>query len=301
MNFHPLTNDATTGRDTLEGHEEDLTTRSHKVTIQRRRHAVVVGMVDEQFSAIGLRNAAKPSLKTWANEDTRDRIIGAMGSVNGVAYGSASEAEKDAWLVDNADRVLFGAAKVNAVSNDHSVALATVDSTNDVLKRGALSLLKRIALLAQPKIRPLKDPGNGKRTLISYVHPYVMRDLRADMEAVLDDTTATGEAMRLFEGGDLYWDGIIVKELDDMPILTGVGNGGIDVSPVYMIGAQAIGHAKCSGWKTVERNFDYGEKVGVSIGVFDNYEKLRFGSGAGDTDDTKDFGIATGFFAAVAD
>jgi hypothetical protein len=29
--------------------------------------------------------------------------------------------------------VLFGNAKVNGVSNDHSTSLATVDSTNDVL------------------------------------------------------------------------------------------------------------------------------------------------------------------------
>jgi len=51
-------------------------------------------------------------------------VISALGSINGVAYGSASESAKDAWLVDNADRVLFGAAVGNNSANDHSASLA---------------------------------------------------------------------------------------------------------------------------------------------------------------------------------
>jgi hypothetical protein len=34
---------------------------------------------------------------------------------------------------------------------------------------------------------------------------------------------------------------------------------------------------------------------------FDGIAKLRFGTGSGDTDDTKDHGVATGYVAAVAD
>ena len=49
-------------------------------------------------------------------------------------YGTATETQKVAWLVDNADRVLFGAAKSNNSSNDHSASLANVDSTDDKLK-----------------------------------------------------------------------------------------------------------------------------------------------------------------------
>ena len=61
-----------------------------------------------------------------------------------MAYGTASEAQKDAWLVDNADRVLFGAAKSNNSSNDHSASLANIDNTNDKLTPGAISLLSLI-------------------------------------------------------------------------------------------------------------------------------------------------------------
>jgi hypothetical protein len=97
----------------LEGNEEDMISRSHKVTVLKRRHAVRVSESDDQFSAISLREAMKPSLKTWAEENTRNLIIAALHSKDGVAYATATEAQKDTWLTNNADRVLFGNAKVN--------------------------------------------------------------------------------------------------------------------------------------------------------------------------------------------
>lgn len=296
-----LVNDATEGTETLEGREEDLISRSHLVTINKRRHGVLVPEMEEQRSAISLREAAKPALKTWSMENTRDRIIRALGSINGVAYASASEAEKDAWLVDNADRVLFGAARSNNASNDHSAALATVDSTNDVMTRGSVDLMKRLARTASPKIRPIRDPGNSKQVYIAYAHPYVFRDLQTSLEGIMDDTTAAGQAMKLFEGGDLLWRGVIIKELEDMPVYSAVGNGGINVSPVYMVGAQCVGYAIGRRWKTIEKRFDYDDKAGVALDAIDGFEKLRFGTGTADTDDTKDHGLVTGFFACVAD
>ncbi|MDM8352894.1 phage capsid family protein [Brevundimonas diminuta] len=296
-----LNGDATTGDDVLEGHEEAVDSRSQRVFVDQRRHAVRVSVMEEQKSAIGLRNAGKSMLKTWTEEDTRDRIIAALHSKNGKAYGSASEAEKDAWLADNADRALFGAAKANNSGNDHSASLANIDGTTDVLKRGSISLMKRMAGLANPKIRPIRDPGNGKRVYVAYAHPFTFRDLRADMEGVLDDTTAAGEALRLFEGGDLLWDNIIIKELEEMPLLTGVGASNIDVAPVFFVGAQCIGNAVASRWSTKTRDFDYGNKHGIAMAAIDGWEKLRFGTGENDTDDTKDAGLLTGYFAAVAD
>jgi N4-gp56 family major capsid protein len=296
-----LTNAATTGNAVLEGNEEDMISRSHKVTVLKRRHAVRVSESDDQFSAISLREAMKPSLKTWAEENTRNLIIAALHSKDGVAYATATEAQKDTWLTNNADRVLFGNAKVNGVSNDHSTSLATVDSTNDVFNKSMLDLMMRMARTASPKIRPVKDPGNGKRYYIAYAHPYAFRDFRASLEGTLDDTTAAGQAAKLFEGGDLMWGGCIVKELDDAPIITGVGNGSIDVTPVFMLGAQAVGYAIARRWKSMTKEFDYGDKFGAAIDAIDAFEKLRFGTGAGDTTTTRDNGVVTGYASAVAD
>lgn len=296
-----LTGDGVEGSATLEGSEEDLTSRSHQLTVNKRRHGVLVPEMEEQQSAIGLREAAKPALKTWAAENTRDRIIDQMGAINGVLYASASEAQKDAWLVDNSDRVLFGAAVSNNSSNDHSASLANIDGTNDTLTRSAISLMKRLARTASPKIRPIQDKGLGKKVYIAYAHPYAFRDLESNLEGIQDDTTAAGMASQLFQGGDLMWRGVIIKELEDMPVYTGVGASSIDVAPVYLLGAQAIGYAIARRWRTIEKRFDYDDKAGCALDAIDGFAKLTFGSGSGDTDDLKDNGIVTGFFAAVAD
>ena len=118
-----LTGNGVTDGATLEGNEESLDSRSFALSINERAHGVRSNRWENQISAIDLRKAAKMALKDWSMENTRDQIIAALGSINGVAYGTASEAQKDAWLVDNADRVLFGAAKSNNSSNDHSACL----------------------------------------------------------------------------------------------------------------------------------------------------------------------------------
>src|SRR4029078_10967141 len=65
-----LTQDAIIGRNVLEGNEEDMSSRSFEVAITKRRNGVRVAEIDEQFSAISLRDAAKTTLKDWALKDT---------------------------------------------------------------------------------------------------------------------------------------------------------------------------------------------------------------------------------------
>lgn len=298
-----LTNSAVTGSSTLEGNEEALDSRSFTIQVDKRRNAVRVSDIEEQYSAIGLRRAAKDALKDWAMEDTRDRIITELGSINGVAYASANETQKDAWLVDNADRVLFGAATSNNSSNDHSASLANVDATNDKLTTSALSLMKRLALTANPKIRPIRVGGLNRRYYVAFVHPFVMRDLKTDstLTAAQREVTITAQNNKLFQGGDVDWDGIIVHEVDDMPIYGGVGNGSSDVAPVYLCGAQALGYAMAKRWYSVEEKFDYDDKHGCAINEISGIKKMLFGSGSGDTDDLKDHGVVTGYFSAAAD
>ncbi len=296
---------------TLEGNEEDLDSRSFKLTIKERAHGVRSGRWDNQISSIDLRKAAKMSLKTWSMENTRDRVIAALASINGVAYGSATEAQKDAWLDDNLDRVLFGAAKSNVsttapaggATNDHSGSLANVDSTNDKLTASAASLMKRMAQSASPKIRPVMSASSGREYFTVYVPSLVFRDLKADatITQAQRDVSLRMQNEKLFKGGDLEWDGMIFKEIHDIPVLSGVGASSIDVAPVYFCGAQALAYGIAERWKSAEELFDYGRKKGCAIMEMGGIEKMLFGSGSADTDDLKDHGLVTGFFSAVAD
>lgn len=299
-----LSNSAVTGSSTLEGNEESIVSRSQKVTIDQYRNAVRIPVLEDQFSAIPLRNAAQDALMNWEMELTRDKIITALGEINGVAYGSATEAQKDAWLVDNTDRVLFGAVKSNH-STDHSAALANIDNTADKLTPGAVQLMKRIAKTASPKVGPLK-PRNGGVTSDSYVMfvpSLLLRDLAADSDFIQANREARGRGKMnpLFAGADYIYDNVAIIEVEDIAVLSGVGAAGIDVAPCYLCGAGAVAMAWGKRPQSIEEEFDYKDKQGIAIRQWYEITKMTFGSGSGDTDDLKDHGVVTGFFAAVAD
>jgi N4-gp56 family major capsid protein len=300
-----LVGTAKTQADTLEGNEEALSQRSQLIRINEYKHAVKWSKFEEQKTAIDFRQAHREQLMVWNMEHDRDKIIAALGSINGVKYENASEGEKDAWLADNADRVLFGAAKSNNQANDHSASLAMIDSTSDKLTPDAISLMKRMAKMANPKVRPFVPRGTIDVTdvYVLFVPTLLMRDLKRNAEFVQANREARQRSPEnpLFTGANLVWDNIPIYEIEDIPVYTGVGNSGIDVAPCYLCGAQALAQVWAKRPETVDETFDYKTKVGLAIKQWYEIEKLRFGTGQDDTDDPKDHGVVTGYFAAVSD
>lgn len=294
-----LTNAAVTGTSTLEGNEEDMASRSMRIYVDKRRNAVRIAEMSEQKSAIPLRNAARATLLDWAMEDTRDLVITALGSLNGTAFIDRTAAIADAWLVDNADRVVFGAAAAGLT--DMSADLALLDTTADLFNSTALDAMVLKAKTCNPKIRPMRDGGNGKRYYVAFANPHAFKNLRDSIDTeVLANTVVEMQASKLFEGGDIMWNGVIVKETDNMPIYENLGSGGtVEVTPVYLCGAQAAAIAYAKRWKTVTEEFDYGDKYGVAVDGIYGVRKIIFGSGAADTDDLKDNGVVTGYFATT--
>jgi N4-gp56 family major capsid protein len=294
-----LTNQAITGSNTLEGNEEDLGQRSHRVYVDKWRHAVRFSEMEEQKNAINLREAARASLMTYKQEFMRDRVIAKLGDINGVAYATASEVQKDAWLVDNVDRVVFGAA--TSGGTDHSADLLLLDTAADLLTPTMLSLLRRKANAASPKIRPIRVE-DGRYYYVAFTGARAFRDLKtnATITQAQREVTLKNQNNKLFQGGDVEWDGIIVREVPDIGVISGVGAAGADVGPIYLCGAQALGYALARRPKTVTKEFDYGDKYGVAIDTIDGLEKLIFGTGTADTDDTKMNGVVTGYAAVAA-
>jgi N4-gp56 family major capsid protein len=300
-----LSNAGVTGSSTLEGNEEALVSRSQKVTIDQFRNAVRIPVLEEQFTAIPLRSAGRDALMNWEMELTRDKVITALGQINGVDYGAASEGQKDAWLVDNTDRALFGALVGNH-GVDHSAALANIDNTADKLTPGAVSLMKRLAKTASPKIGPLKPRQGGvtSDSYVMFVPSLVLRDLTNDSTFLQANREARnrGKQNPIFAGADYIFDNIAIIEVEDIEVLSGVGAGGIDVAPVYLCGAGAVAMAWAKRPQSMEEEFDYGDKQGIAIRQWYEITKMTYGTDAStDTGDLKDHGIVTGFFASVAD
>lgn len=295
-----LTNAAVTGVSTLEGNEEDMTSRSMRIYVDKRRNAVRVAEMSEQRSAISLREAGRATLMDWAQEDTRDLIITALGSVNGTAFVDRTAAIGDAWLVDNSDRVYFGAG-VGGYT-DLSADLALLDATNDLFNTTALDGMILKAKTSSPKIRPMRDGGNGKRYYVVFANPHAFKNLRDSMISsnALINTPSEMQNSQIWEGGDLHWNGAIIKEVDNLPIYADLGTGGtVEVTPVYLCGAQSLAIAYAKRWRSITERFDYEDKYGVAIDGIYGVRKLIFGSGAGDTDDLKDNGVVTGYFATT--
>jgi hypothetical protein len=133
--------------------------------------------------------------------------------------------------------------------------------------------MKRMATHLLAEDPPGEGPGQRQALLHRLRPPLCFRDLAATTWRVLDDTKVEPGSSKLFEGGDLMFRGVIIKELLDMPVYTGVGNAGIDVAPVYLLGAQAIGLAIAKRWNTKTKEFDYGDKFGTAIQAIDGYRQ----------------------------
>jgi N4-gp56 family major capsid protein len=299
-----LQNQAVTGSNMLEGAEEDMSSRSQRIYIDKRRNAVRIAEMEEIKSAIDLRDAGRATLKDWSMKDTERLITNALGSIDGVDFASASAAQRNTWNTNNFDRVLYGALVGNngatAGSVTHANALITIDNTADKLTPQAISLMKELALTCDPKITPIRvEKTKGRRYYVLYANTRAMRDLKTNtaMMQAQREVTLEVENNRLFEGGDLLWDGVIVKEVPDIGFTT---NGTIAVAPVYFCGAQAVATVYGKRWRTITKEFDYGDKYGIAIECIMGVRKMQFGSGPLDTDNLKDNGVITGWFAAVA-
>lgn len=300
-----LTGEAKSANEVLEGAEEDATLRSFQVRVREYAHAVRFKKFEAQKTAIDLRQGHKDVLMDWQMELDRDNIIDALGSINGTLYSSASEANKDAWLTDNTDRVLFGALISNHSSLDHSAALANVDTTNDKLTPDAISLMKRIAKSASPRVRPFKAKSaiGESDAYVLFAPTQMVRDLAANSTFLAANREARNRGIDnpLFNGADYFWENVAIYEIEDIPSLGAVGASSAVVRPCYLCGAQALGIAWAMRPQTVEEDFDYKRTIGLGIKQWYKVEKMRFGSGATDTDDYKDHGVVTGYFAAAAD
>jgi hypothetical protein len=283
---------------TLVGNERALPNDGHQITVTLKRDAVVVDAMEEQVSPIDIRNAARVSLKDLQMRYLRTDVITALGSIGGVAYATATAGERNAWNAANSDRVLFGRLKSN-YSATHATALANIASAA-TLNKAVVSLMKRIAQTAVNAngdgIRPYKF-GDDEETYVMFVGTHAFRDLKNDIGAEWRDAMERGKNNPLFVGTtSIYWDGVVVREIPEIPVTGNVGASSATVAPIYLCGAQALGAAWAQRTKTtLRKEDDYGVKYGVGFQEIRGLNKLRYGSAGAD------WSVVTGFIAAAAD
>ena len=303
-----LTGDGRTGSQVLEGFEEQLGNYNCAISVDWRRNGVKVPKSESYKTEIDLLNAAKDMLREWEAEKMRDDIIKAMLSVvttgdTTVNMADSSAANRNAHNAANSDRLLFGKL-VSNYSATWATAVGNLDTTDDKCTAAAMSLMKRIAKLADPHVRPFKT-GDGKEYYVAFHGSRTFRDLKIDTTIATANREARPrdvEANPIFQDGDLIYDGVIHREIPEIDAiagsgtydLDGAGNGGADVRPVVMCGAQAVGVA----WgqeptPRTDMTADYSFRPGVAIEELLGVKKMAYNG--------KMHGMVQGFFAAAAD
>ncbi|MEL6584053.1 MAG: DUF4043 family protein [Pseudomonadota bacterium] len=286
-----LSNAGVQGTNTLTGNEGALGNHNQKITVNWNRNAVTIKKPERHWSEFDLLDRVKPALQVWNMERLRDDIICAMLAYSGGSilrgkdaddtndtvvaplayYTGISEAVKDAWLAANADRFLFGNAASNNASNDHSASLANVDVTNDRMSAAHVSLAKQLVReQTDRRIRPVKQSvSKGRDDFVYFVGSRAFRDLKQDGAIVQAnrDARVRGTADNpLFRDGDLLWDGVIIREIPEIPVITGVGASSADVQPGFFCGAGAAAVAWGQRPETTKKDStDYQFEVGRGI------------------------------------
>ena len=290
-----------TGTNTLAGNEEALGNFNHPISIEFLRNAVVINEADQHWTILDLMGAAKDALNNWAADKLRADLITALGSIDGVAYGTASAAQRNTWTVNNQDRILFGRSASN-YNATHATALNAITGT-DRLNAATLSLMKRRAKTADPFIRPTRvNTTEGREYFVAFTGSMAFRDLKNDpvmQQANREARPRDVEANPIFQDGDLIYDGVIVREIPEIGGFNNTAATPVRLEPVYMCGAQALGVAWGKETTPIRDNFDYGMRQGVGVKEVRGISKLRFNTGNAGA--SKDHGVFTGFMAAPLD
>ncbi len=316
-------NNAAKGVGTLVGNEEKLESYGMRVWVDWRRNAVVTNEAEKQKDSADLWAEAKPALMGWGKEYQRDDIIAAMlalpsesapaglGSdagqpVNGILYETATAAQKNTFTSDNSDRILF--ATTANYSATHATGLTNILTTH-TLGKSSVSLMKRIAMQANPAIRPY-TLDDGYEAYVLFCGTNTFRDLKNDL--VTTHTTAyqnSGKGNVIFRDGDLLWDGVIVRQVPEISgfvtdvwtSLKTAGSSTTRVEPVFFCGQQALAFAWAQMAKVTTRaENDYGFLDGVGLQMCYGTAKMFKKHPAASTPLVQ-WGMVSGFFSGATD
>ena len=307
------------GSATLAGNEAVLANYAMTLTPTYLRNGVLIDNEENEKAEFDLFKEARPQLMSWAKEQQRDGIIEAMGAIwNGTTYanyGSSAAAANDTWVTNNSDRILYGSAKANLTAGDHTTSLATIDTTSDKLDAGIVTLAKRMAKNASPIIAPIQTKGD-EDWYVYFVDSYGFRDLKEDSTIAQANREAwqRGADNPIFTGGDLLYDGVIIREIEEISSMIdgstgtdgvwggaatadGLNTAGASSSRVgvgFMCGQQAVayGLGKMPEFKRRKED-DYEFQNGVGIQLKHQIKKAYF--------NLKQHGMVTTFFSAAVD
>lgn len=313
-----LTGQGVRGYQRLTGNEEPMDIHNDQVTVHFNRNGVEISEADESWTEMNLRDAGRYLLKSWAEESLRDDIIMAFADIydrsyvggmnadtaSGTFYTpttfmaalNADQTNMDAWLLANRDRILYGPDYAHMeADSDHSDSVVKLTASTDKASATVLRMAKSLAKRADTHIRPVKaDDAAGRENFVWFVPSTDFENLKQDTDiktANIDARQRGVEDHPIFQDGDLIYDGVIIREVPEIPAFGGVGAGGATVNMSFFCGAQAV--ANVWGQKPTSRSKkdDYDFFTGLAIQECRGTKKLFFNG--------KQHGLVTVFTTAA--
>jgi hypothetical protein len=304
-----------TGSDMLRGSGEAIGNYWWTTNPTFYRNAVEFNKEDQQKTNLALMTESRPLLLQWMMEEHRDRIIHAMSAAyDGTTYAgldasvtyptAATETVKDAWLLANADRFIFGDTEYAPASGDHSAGLDTIDAAASLFTYSRLRDMRLLAEDADPHIRPYQTQEEGE-VYVVFAGSVAFRDLKASLDTINQNADLRG--MKITAGGnvigrdgDLFFEGTIVRKVPEIGTqLSGTGKSlatagasSVRVEAVFMCGQQAIMHGLGQMPDIiVDRDYDFKFRPAVAVECKEDVKKAFFND--------IQHGMVTGYFSGV--
>lgn len=289
-----------TGSQVLSGNEDDMNNANDQVRVNYIRNGVKVTKNEVYKTELDLLGAVKPRLRAWSSERLRDDIVTSLGAMiiqgavdsdgfstdTQVAYADATAAQRNAHLVANSDRTIFLGG--SGSSGVQATALATVTAASGKLTAAYVSRIKRLAkatyLGSNTAITPYEnDETAGRQWYVLFVGSIGFRDLFNDTQITNANQNARvrdAETNPIFQGGDLIWDGVIIREIPELgklsDALVGTGDSGTDVGVAFLCGLNAVTVAWGQEPTLEQEVIDYGFRKGVAIEEIRGVKKTSY-------------------------
>lgn len=284
-----LTGDGVAGDRKLEGNEEGMQTFDQVIRIDQLRNANrLEGRMADQKSIVTFRSNSRNLLAYWLS-DRIDQL--AFLTLGGVSY---TKKPNGANRVGSDLPYLEFAADVAAPSTNRRLRW---DGTNKTLVAGGASsaitvsdaptweLFVQLKAYAKDRyIRGTRREG-GDEVYHAFLTPTAMAKLKLDPTYMLNlrHSTQSGVNAKLYGGGAVEIDGIVLHEFRHVPNTQGAlsgskygATGTIEGSQIIFCGAQALGMADIGAPEWVEKTFDFDNQPAISVGKILGFLKPRF-------------------------
>jgi N4-gp56 family major capsid protein len=283
-----LEGDGVAGDRTLEGNEEQLKSNDKVITIDQLRNANRhEGKMADQRSVVYFRENSRDKLAYWA-ADRIDQM--AFLTIAGKSYAfhpsGALRIGSDLTRLDFAADVVAPSAKRVGRWDNTAKNFVVGGGQNTVVATDTPSWELFVQLKAYAKdnyVRGITD--GGEEMYHAFLSPTAMARLKLDPTYLqnLRHSQQKGTNDKLFEGGAVKIDGIVLHEFRHVPNtrLAASGSkfgsaGTVDGCQILFCGAQALGMADLGNPEWVEKEFDYDNQPGISIGKIMGLLKPQF-------------------------